>query len=660
MKISRYFTPRELHGLRRAGDLILPGTDASPSFSQTGCIDHIDRMAAYLNTDDLDGLRLVGGLFAWWPRWSIRLLLKLCTRGQRLPGPLGAALRLMEIGVKGAVMSLYYANVSGEGYRGPKVFDVIDWHPRLVMRQGDRPEPNAEAPVNCQDPSIEDIDRIYARARQAQADIADWPLTKRLEFIARLKAVIIDRQQEILDRVQQDTGKSRTDALTAEIFGTLDHLDYLGKHAARILADRKVPTPLALMGKKSCIYFEPLGTALIISPWNYPFYQAIVPITLAFALGNAAIYKPSHITPLTGLVEELLAAADFRPGWVQVVYGRGSAIGDALVDARPDKIFFIGSARTGRHLMARAARHLIPVELEMGGKDPMIVFDDADIERAAAGAVWGAFTNTGQSCTAVEKVLVQEGIAEAFTAAVVRRTRQLIQATDTDGRADIGPMTSAKQVEVVAAQIADAKSKGARLLTGAKWDGVSASIPPMVVTGVTPEMLLEQEETFGPVLPIVPFGMDQEAIDLANATEFGLSASVWSADRERADRAARAIVTGNVSINNVMLTEGNHALPFGGAKQSGIGRYKGEFGFYCFANIKSILVDADSGKMEANWFPYTPRKFELLGELTTHMYTPGPLSLLRAMLAGLKLEFYAKKLGNPESAPSKRRFHEPR
>ena len=647
MKISRHFTPRQLCGLQRIGDVLLPGTDASPAFSRTGCIDHIDRMAAYLSKDDLGGLRLVFGLAAGCPRWLIRLLMNLCTHSQRVPGPLGAGLRLLEIGVKGAVMSLYYANVTGEHYRGPKVFDVIDWHPRIRMRAEDLPSSAAVSSVAYRDPTPEDIARIYARARRAQTEIASWPLAKRLEFIARLQAVIIDRQKEILDRIQQDTGKSRTDALTAEIFGTLDHLDYLCKNSGRILADRKVPTPLALMGKKSRIYFEPLGTALIISPWNYPLYQAIVPISLAFAVGNAVVYKPSHITPLTGLVEDLLAAADFRPDWVQVVYGRGATVGDALIDAKPDKIFFIGSGRTGRQIMERAARHLIPVELEMGGKDPMIVFEDADIERAAAGAAWGAFTNTGQSCTSVEKVLVQETIAEAFTAAVVRRTRQLIQATDIDGRADIGPMTSPAQVKVIAAQIADAKAQGARFLTGEDWDGQAARIPPMVVTGVTPAMLLEQEETFGPVLPIVTFGGDQQAIDMANATEFGLSASVWSADLKRADRAARAIVTGNVSINNVMLTEGNHALPFGGAKKSGIGRYKGEFGFYCFANIKSILIDANSGKMEANWFPYTPRKLELLTQLTTHMYRPGLLSLIRAMVAGLKLEAYAKRLGKP-------------
>jgi acyl-CoA reductase-like NAD-dependent aldehyde dehydrogenase len=281
----------------------------------------------------------------------------------------------------------------------------------------------------------------------------------------------------------------------------------------------------------------------------------------------------------------------------------------------------------------------------MGGKDPMVVFEDANLERAAAGAVWGAFTNTGQSCTSVEKLFIQESIYDDFKEILVRETLKLSRGTDSDGGSDIGPMTTRGQVKVIADQIADAREKGATLLTGADWDGVSAQIPPIVVENSTPEMLLNTEETFGPVLPIFAFADEAEAIRLANSDEFGLSASVWSADARRADRVARAIVTGNVSINNVMLTEGNHALPFGGAKKSGIGRFKGEFGFYCFANIKSILVDKNSAKMEANWFPYTPRKFRLFTDLTTHIYSPGLWSFIKAAVSGLKLEGYVKKLG---------------
>jgi aldehyde dehydrogenase (NAD+) len=644
MKISKYFSQNQLIGLRRAGDVILPGTEVSPSFSKTGCIDHVDRMAAYLTDDDLGGLRMLLGCLRYSPGWLIRLLMRACEKNARFPGFAGAALRTIDIGIKGMVMSLYYANLTGADYRGRKVFDIIGWNAKLIMPHDEPLNGSRPAEMNYHQPDASDVEKIVARARQVQPEILTWEVKKRLEFITRLKAIIIGRQAEILDRIQADTGKSRTDALTAEIFGTLDHLDYLEKNALRILSDRKVPTPFALMGKKSKIYFEPMGTTLIISPWNYPFYQAIVPITLSFVVGNAVIYKPSSATPLEGLVENLLDEAGFAPGWVQVVYGPGRQVGNLLIDQRPDKIFFIGSQRAGRQIMARAAEHLIPVELEMGGKDPMIVFEDANLERAAAGAIWGAFTNTGQSCTSVEKLYVQDSIYQRFKTILVRETQRMTMGTDSDGGSDIGPMTTSAQVKVIAGQIDDAREKGATLLTGGEWDGQSEAIPPIIVEDSTDQMRLNSEETFGPVLPVFAFHDEGEAIRRANGDEFGLSASVWTADPDRADRVARAIVTGNVSINNVMLTEGNHALPFGGAKKSGIGRYKGEFGFYCFANVKSILVDKNSGKMEANWFPYTRRKFQLFTELTTAIYSPGLWSVVKAAVSGLKLEGYVKKL----------------
>jgi acyl-CoA reductase-like NAD-dependent aldehyde dehydrogenase len=643
MKISKYFNRTQLLGLQKAGDVILPGTDLSPSFSRTGCIEHVDRLAAYLSRDDLGGLQVLLRILRHAPKWSIHLLMKTCGANARFPGFAGTALRTIDIGLKGLVMSLYYSNLTGPDYQGKKVFDIVGWNAKLIMSHEDAPTQAGQAAINYDHPDGSGVAAIFARARQAQPGILAWGLNKRLEFISRLKAIIVARQAHILDRIQAETGKSRTDALTAEIFGTLDHLDYLEKNARKVLADRKVPTPFALMGKQSKIYFESLGTTLIISPWNYPFYQAIVPITLSFVTGNATIYKPSSATPLRSLVEELLAEAGFDPAWVQVVYGPGNELGDRLIDQRPDKIFFIGSQRAGRRIMARAAEHLIPVELEMGGKDPMIVFEDANLERPAAGAVWGAFTNTDQSCTSVEKLYIQESIYENFKAILVRETLKLTRGTDNDGGSDIGPMTTRARVKVIAGQIADARQKGATLLTGKEWDGVSADIPPLLVEKSTPEMLLNGEETFGPVLPIFAFADEAEAIRLANSDEFGLSANVWSADARRADRVARAIVTGNVSINNVMLTEGNHALPFGGAKKSGIGRYKGEFGFYCFANIKSILVDKNSAKKEANWFPYTPRKFRLFTDLTIHIYSPGFWSFIKAAISGLKLEGYVKK-----------------
>jgi acyl-CoA reductase-like NAD-dependent aldehyde dehydrogenase len=295
--------------------------------------------------------------------------------------------------------------------------------------------------------------------------------------------------------------------------------------------------------------------------------------------------------------------------------------------------------------MERASRHLIPVELELGGKDPMVVFEDVNIERAAAGAIWGAFTTTGQSCTSVERLFVHEDIYEPFKEILVTETLKLIQATDNDGNADIGPMTTEAQVKTIAAQVADARKKGAVFLTGNDWDGRTNFVPPMIVEGVTKDMLMDQEENFGPLLPIYPFASEAQAIELANDPEYGLSASVWSQDLERADRVARKIVTGNVSINNVMLTEGNHALPFGGVGKSGFGRYKGEFGFYAFANIKAVLIDKNSARMEANWFPYTAEKYRIFSDLTRALYSPGRIfSLIKGAFYGLKLETYVKKL----------------
>ncbi len=486
-----------------------------------------------------------------------------------------------------------------------------------------------------------DIKTEFQKARNAEKQIARLSVEERLQFLKKLKKKILERREWIIDKIQEDTRKSRSDALVSEVFGVLDHLVYLIKNTPKILADKKVSTPIALMGKKSKIYFEPLGTVLIISPWNYPFYQAVVPITAAFAAGNAVVYKPSEHTPMKGIVEELLKQAGFGEDWVKIVYGDGQ-VGADLIDQKPDKIMFTGSERTGRKIMAQASEYLIPVELELGGKDPMIVFEDANIVRAAAGAVWGGLTNLGQSCTSVERIYVQESIFENFKTELVKQTERIKQETDKDGDADVGAMTVGFQVDIIRKHLEDAKAKGANILTGKDWDGKSLMIPAMVMDNITSEMKVVVEESFGPFLPLIPFKTEEEVIELANHSEFGLSASVWTKDMKRADRVTRAIKTGNVSVNNVMLTEGNPALPFGGIKNSGFGRYKGETGLHSFCNIKSVLIDKNSSKIESNWFPYTKEKYEMFSKMTEGLFSG---SLLKFILNGLKMESYSNKVG---------------
>ena len=621
---SQYLTPGRLRGMLKMGDIIIPGGDGLPSFSQSGTIRDLDRVLDGLDRDDRENLLLLFGVLGVFPSPLSRLVIAMTKLHKALPTRVGAFLRFLELGVKGIFFSLYYSDKTIRGQIG------------YVTSIGkDLESAGSQKAIGS--------NSTFEKARTASLVMRKSSVSKRIQWIATLRKIILDQSESIVDAIQKDCGKSRTDAFVSEIFSVLDHLEYLEKNAVKTLADERVPTPIALLGKKSEIFYEPMGVVLIISPWNYPFAMALMPITTALAAGNAVVYKPSEHTPLEGLLERLFAEAAFPDAAFQVVYGDGKT-GAALIEEKPDKIFFTGSVQTGRKIMAAAAKHLIPVELELGGKDPMIVFSDANLDRAAAGALWGAMTNSGQACTSVERLYIEESIAPELTDKIVSQALTLQSGVDADGDRDIGRMTTSFQVATVKAHLDDALAKGARQLTGTSWDGVNPMVPPIVLDMVTPDMLIASEETFGPVLPILKFKSESEVVSLANNSPYGLSASVWTADIARARRVARALVTGNVSINNVMLTEGNSALPFGGVKDSGFGRYRGRFGLYSFSNIKSILVDANSGKFEANWFPYTAEKYQRFRKMTDHLHGRGVVSFLAFVFSALRLESYANRI----------------
>lgn len=492
-----------------------------------------------------------------------------------------------------------------------------------------------------------EMDNTLVRARAAAHALRTSSLRERLDELHTLMDRIRERQEDIVARIMADTGKSRTDALVSEIMGVLDYLHWLIKAAPAALGEEKVATPLALMGKKSRIWYEPVGVVLVITPWNYPFHIAMTAVAPAFAAGNAVILKPSEHTPLTGLFEELVDGLPWLSQALQVEQGSGQRA-ETLIAARPDKICFTGSTRTGQRILAQAAPLLVPVELELGGKDAMLVFDDVNLERTCAGALWGALTNAGQSCTAVERLYVQETILDDVVARLRAGIDALVVNDGDDGDADLGAMTTDFQCDIVERHLADARAKGAVVHGGGRVAGTRL-LRPALVTHVTADMLLMQEETFGPVLPVLSFRDEQDAIAQANDSAFGLSASVWSKDIERARRVAAALNVGAVSINNVMLTEGNPALPFGGTGQSGYGRVKGVEGLRAMTRSKAILIDGQSKKIEANWYPYTRAKYRLFGDLIAGLFGRGVGALPRFARAGLKLESLAQKPRYPDA-----------
>jgi acyl-CoA reductase-like NAD-dependent aldehyde dehydrogenase len=502
-----------------------------------------------------------------------------------------------------------------------------------------------ETLYSIEEPTEDFVNETYDRARAAFEVIRAMSVKERLQEVAKLKRYLCENRERVVDQICAETGKSRTDALVLEVFPALDVMDFYEKNAVKILADQKVKTPIFQFGKKSRIYYEPMGPVLIISPWNYPFHLSFIPFICAFVAGNPVIMKPSKFTPLKGLMEDLCENSGFIKDGLQMVYATRKTA-NLLIDAKPAKIFFTGSVGAGKSVMARAAQHLIPLELELGGKDPMIVFDDVDIERTVNGALWGGMANTGQTCIAVERVYVQEGVYDEFLKVLQEKAARIEnlhgrEETLHEHDLDMGAMTAEFQIQEIEEQLEDARANGANIICGGAREPGSHVFPPTIVTDVTRDMQIVREESFGPVISVMKFKTEEEAIAHANDSNLGLSASVWSADQERAVRVARRIEAGSVSVNNVIATQANPALPFGGIKDSGFGRYRGSFGLHSFSHVKSCVIDKQSSKVELHWYPYSKKKYALFGKLIDSAYKEG--NLLKVLLNAIALENLAKK-----------------
>jgi acyl-CoA reductase-like NAD-dependent aldehyde dehydrogenase len=447
---------------------------------------------------------------------------------------------------------------------------------------------------------VDDVARI-------QPAWAELTLKDRGAYLKRAADVLLDEIDEIAELLVSEQGKPRAEAYTMELLPTVDALHWCAKAGPKILADEKVPMTQAFtLSKKARFSYEPIGVVGVIAPWNYPWSIPFGEVAIALMAGNGVVLKPASLTPLLGeAIGRVFEKGGLPEGLIRVVHG-GGAIGDALAKSSAGKIFFTGSVEVGRKVGEVCAQRLKGSVLELGGKDPMIVCADADLDNAVSGAVWGGFANAGQTCSGIERVYVMREVADRFVEGVAREAQKLRLGNPIEWETEIGPMTSDGQYEIVVDLIEDAVASGATKLCGGPTEvaGLSGKfVAPTVLTGVTHEMRIMREEVFGPVVPIVVVDSEQEAIDLANDSEFGLGASVWTKDRQKGARIARRIESGMVWVNDHSFSHGACQCAWGGVKDSGVGRSHSKFGFYECVNIKMNAWEPGLAR-DFWWHPY--------------------------------------------------------
>ncbi len=488
-----------------------------------------------------------------------------------------------------------------------------------------------EAIGSCPLTTPAEVHAAVQRARAAKPAWASLTYQERAKYILSAREIVLDQLDEISNLVSSETGKPAPEALSMEVVPTLDLMHYFAHKTESLLKDDKINIgQYGLMGRSSKIVYKPLGVVGIISPWNFPWATPLDEVVMALMAGNAVVVKPSELTSLTALkIGEVFEQAQLPGGLLSIVTGDGST-GTALVEAGVDKIMFTGSVSTGRRVAEAAAKHLTPVVLELGGKDPMIVLDDAHVENAARAAIWGGFCNSGQACASIERLYVHESIAKKFIDAVVSETEKLKQGQPSDSEVDIGAMTNQRQLEIVEDHISDAVSRGAKVLTGGTR-GTQARgwfHEPTVLAGVDHSMKIMREETFGPVLPIMTFKTDEDAIRLANDSNFGLTAAVFTSDISRGRRMAEKIDAGTVMVNEVVYTHALAPTPWGGVKESGYGRTHGKLGLLELVTPQHIHVNAFPSFADLWWFRYTELAKKLFHGFARH-FTTG--SLIKAI-----------------------------
>jgi acyl-CoA reductase-like NAD-dependent aldehyde dehydrogenase len=472
----------------------------------------------------------------------------------------------------------------------------------------------------------DEVAALVARARAAQPAWEALGFDGRVAVLRRAQKWVTDNQDRIVETIVSETGKTHDDALISEVGYTATAFGFWAKHAAGYLADEKVRTSSPfVLGRKLVVRYRPLGVIGVVGPWNYPLTNSFGDCIPALAAGNAVVLKPSEVTPLTSLLmAEALRDCGLPEDVFLVATGDG-ATGAALVD-EVDMVMFTGSTATGKKIMARAAETLTPVSLELGGKDPMIVLADADLERAADAATYYSMQNAGQTCISVERVYVEAPVYDEFVDKVTRKVAALRQgASSGPGTVDVGAVTFPPQLDIVERHVQDARAAGARVLVGghARTDA-GRFYEPTVLVDVDHSMTCMTEETFGPTVPVMKVADAEEAVRLANDSPYGLAASVWTKDAARGEAVARRIESGVVCVNDAQLNYLALELPMGGWKASGLGTRHGAGGIRKYCRQQSLLVTRFVPPVrDPQFYPFRARTTKLIGRSLKLLYGRG-------------------------------------
>jgi acyl-CoA reductase-like NAD-dependent aldehyde dehydrogenase len=473
--------------------------------------------------------------------------------------------------------------------------------------------------------SPEQVAEAVRRARAAQPIWEAMGFEGRARIFRRAQKWFLDNEQRVIDTIVSETGKTADDALLAEVGFIAAALGFWAKHAPEYLEDERIrsASPFVL-GRKLTLRYAPVGVVGVIGPWNYPLTNSFGDCLPALAAGNSVILKPSEVTPLSSQVAlEGMRECGVPEDVFQVITGDGET-GAALIDD-VDFIMFTGSTKTGKKVMARAAETLTPVSLELGGKDPMIVLADADLERAANGAVYYAMQNGGQTCISIERVYVEEPVYDEFVSKVTDKVKALRQGVPHGaGSVDVGAVTFPPQADLIADHVSDAVAKGAHVLAGGHLkEGPGRFFEPTVLVDVDHTMKAMTEETFGPTLPIMKVRDEDEAIRLANDSPYGLAASVWTRDKAKGEAIARQIQAGAVCVNDAQLNYVALEVPMGGWKTSGLGSRHGAGGIRKYTKQQAIMVNRFPMKKDVHFFPYKARTSKLISRLVRLVYGRG-------------------------------------